>query len=140
MRISDWSSDVCSSDLGPQGGGPPARARAGTDTSRPRPQPGGRRMMSAAPTVGGHRPVLLKEVLEALAPRDGAIYVDGTFGAGGYSRALLEAADCTVCGIDRDSAAVAHGRDLGKRYAGRLTVVEGCFGDMERLLAGSEEH
>src|SRR3546814_10756009 len=91
--------------------------------------------MSAAPTVGGHRPFLLKEVLEALAPRDGAIYVDGTFGAGGYSRALLEAADCTVCGIDRDSAAVAHGRDLGKRYAGRLTVVEGCFGDMERLLA-----
>src|SRR3546814_14809035 len=92
--------------------------------------------MSAAPTVGGHRPVLLKEVLEALAPRDGAIYVDGTFGAGGYSRALLEAADCTVCGIDRDSAAVAHGRDLGKRYAGRLTAVEGCFGDLERLRSG----
>ena len=92
--------------------------------------------MSARPEPsGGHRPVLLKEVLDALAPRDGAIYVDGTFGAGGYSRALLEAADCTVWGIDRDSAAVARGRALAERYAGRLTVVEGCFGDMASLLA-----
>ena len=53
-----------------------------------------------------HRPVLLTEVIEALAPRDGAIYVDGTFGAGGYSRALLEAAHCTVIAIDRDPDAV----------------------------------
>ena len=53
-----------------------------------------------------HRPVLLTEVIEALAPRDGAIYVDGTFGAGGYSRALLEAAHCTVFAIDRDPDAV----------------------------------
>lgn len=92
--------------------------------------------MSAQPrAAGGHRPVLLKEVLQALAPRDGAIYVDGTFGAGGYSRALLDAADCTVWGIDRDQAAVARGRDLAGRYGGRLNLVEGCFGDMQRLLA-----
>jgi len=84
---------------------------------------------------GGHRPVLLKEVLDALAPRDGAIYVDGTFGAGGYSRGLLEAADCTVVAIDRDKAAVARGRALAGAFPGRLTVIEGCFGDMAQLLA-----
>ena len=43
-----------------------------------------------------HLPVMVNEVLEALSPRDGAVYVDATFGAGGYSVALLEAADCTV--------------------------------------------
>ncbi|MEQ9607226.1 MAG: 16S rRNA (cytosine(1402)-N(4))-methyltransferase, partial [Kiloniellaceae bacterium] len=61
-----------------------------------------RRPGTQAQPGGSHRPVLLKEVLDALAPRDGAIYVDGTFGAGGYSRAILDAADCTVWGIDRD--------------------------------------
>ena len=84
---------------------------------------------------GPHKPVLLQEVLEALAPRDGAIYVDGTFGAGGYSRAILEAADCTVWGIDRDASAVARGRELAAGYAGRLQIVEGRFGDMKALLA-----
>ena len=92
-------------------------------------------MTAMAEASGGHRPVLLKEVLEVLAPRDGAIYVDGTFGAGGYSRALLEAADCTVWAIDRDADAVARGRALAERFAGRLQVIEGRFGDMRRLLA-----
>jgi 16S rRNA (cytosine1402-N4)-methyltransferase len=77
---------------------------------------------------------MLQEVLAALAPRDGAIYLDGTFGAGGYSQALLEAADCIVWAIDRDPAAVARGRELAKHYDGRITVVEGRFGDMEGLL------
>ena len=95
--------------------------------------------MNAAPemTAGGHTPVLRSEVLQALAPRDGAIYVDGTFGAGGYSRALLEAADCKVWGIDRDPQAVVQGRRLAKRFDGRLQVIEGRFGDMKRLLAGA---
>ena len=53
-----------------------------------------------------HVPVMLREVIAALSPRDGGIYVDGTFGAGGYSRALLESARCTVWGIDRDTAAI----------------------------------
>ncbi len=81
-----------------------------------------------------HVPVLLHEVLDALAPRDGATYVDATFGAGGYTRALLEAADCTVWGIDRDPLAVAIGNDLAKNYPGRLTVLAGRFGDMRELL------
>ncbi|HMA13319.1 MAG TPA: 16S rRNA (cytosine(1402)-N(4))-methyltransferase RsmH, partial [Kiloniellaceae bacterium] len=57
------------------------------------------------------------------------------FGAGGYSRALLEAADCAVWGIDRDPTAVARGRALAGEFPGRLTVVEGRFGDMDSLLA-----
>jgi 16S rRNA (cytosine1402-N4)-methyltransferase len=82
-----------------------------------------------------HRPVLLAEVLRLLAPRDGGIYVDGTFGAGGYSRAILEAADCRVFGIDRDPRAIADGVSLARRFAGRLTLVEGRFGEMVDLLA-----
>ncbi len=87
--------------------------------------------MNTAP----HVPVLLSEVVSALAPKAGAIFVDGTFGAGGYSRALLDAADCRVFGIDRDPSAVARGEELAKRYDGRLTVLAGRFGDMDRLLA-----
>ena len=78
--------------------------------------------------------MLLDEVLAALAPRDGAVYVDGTFGAGGYSAALLAAAECHVLGIDRDPDAVRRGADLAAAYPGRLTVVEGRFGDIERLV------
>jgi hypothetical protein len=92
--------------------------------------------MSARPeTNRGHRPVLLKEVLDALAPRDGAIYVDGTFGAGGYSTAILAAADCQIWGVDRDAGAAARGRLLADSYDGRLHIVEGRFGDMGELLA-----
>jgi 16S rRNA (cytosine1402-N4)-methyltransferase len=83
---------------------------------------------------GGHVPVLLDAVLAALAPRDGGIYVDGTFGAGGYSRAILAAADCAVWGIDRDPDAVALGAALADAYRGRLTVIGGRFGDMRALL------
>ena len=56
-----------------------------------------------------HVPVLRDEAIEALAPVDGGVYVDGTFGAGGYSAALLAVADCQVVGIDRDRTAVAGG-------------------------------
>lgn len=84
--------------------------------------------------LASHVPVLLREVLEALAPRGGAVYVDGTFGAGGYSAALLDAASgCRVVGIDRDPAAIRRGEALASRYPGRLTLVEGRFGDMARL-------
>jgi 16S rRNA (cytosine1402-N4)-methyltransferase len=85
-----------------------------------------------------HTPVLLREVLEALGPhgpRDGAVYVDGTFGAGGYSTAILEAADCQVFGIDRDLNALKTSDELAKRYPGRLRVLGGCYGDMVSLLA-----
>ncbi|HEY5597793.1 MAG TPA: 16S rRNA (cytosine(1402)-N(4))-methyltransferase RsmH, partial [Kiloniellales bacterium] len=86
------------------------------------------------PAPGGHTPVLLREVVDALAPRAGAIYVDGTFGGGGYSAALLKAADCTVWGIDRDREAIAAGAALAAEYRNRLTLIEGRFGAMDRLL------
>ncbi|MEO5373256.1 MAG: 16S rRNA (cytosine(1402)-N(4))-methyltransferase RsmH [Alphaproteobacteria bacterium] len=87
------------------------------------------------PPVGGHIPVLLREVVEALAPRDGGLYVDGTFGAGGYAEAILRAADCSVVGIDRDPDAVARGTALAGHYQGRLAMVQGCYGAMVELLA-----
>ncbi|MTJ82054.1 MAG: 16S rRNA (cytosine(1402)-N(4))-methyltransferase RsmH [Telmatospirillum sp.] len=87
--------------------------------------------MTAAP----HIPVLLAEVVTGLSPRQGAVYVDGTFGAGGYSRALLDAADCTVFGIDRDPGAEARGRELSGRYGDRFALLPGRFGDMDALLA-----
>ena len=82
----------------------------------------------------GHIPVMLNEVLASLGPRDGAIYVDGTFGGGGYSRALLEEVDCTVWGIDRDTEALAQASGLVKRFAGKLHLISGRFGSMDELI------
>ncbi|TNE59148.1 MAG: 16S rRNA (cytosine(1402)-N(4))-methyltransferase RsmH [Alphaproteobacteria bacterium] len=81
-----------------------------------------------------HIPVLLAEVIDVLAPQNGGIYVDGTFGAGGYSKAILDAADCAVIGIDRDPNAIRDGQALVEAYEGRLTLLHGCFGDMAQLL------
>lgn len=81
-----------------------------------------------------HVPVLLAEVLDALAVRADAIYVDGTFGAGGYSRAILAAADCRVIAIDRDPDAIRGGQALLAEAQGRLVLVEGRFGDMLRIV------
>jgi 16S rRNA (cytosine1402-N4)-methyltransferase len=82
--------------------------------------------------------VLLDAVVEALAPREGARYVDGTFGAGGYSAALLAAARCFVVGIDRDPEALHRGAELAALHPGRLTLIEGRFGDMEQLVTAVE--
>src|SRR5439155_7450441 len=90
------------------GGGRSLGAREGQDGTRP----GRRGVMS------GHLPVMLSEVLEMLQPRDGAHYVDGTFGGGGYASAILEAADCKVLGIDRDPDAIARGQALVERFGG----------------------
>ncbi len=91
--------------------------------------------LAADQKVATHVPVLLDAVIEALAPRDGGVYVDGTFGAGGYSAALLAAARCRVVGIDRDPDALRRGAGLAAAHPGRLQLIEGRFGDMERLLA-----
>jgi 16S rRNA (cytosine1402-N4)-methyltransferase len=81
---------------------------------------------------------MLTEVLESLAPRDGAHYVDGTFGGGGYASAILEAADCRVLGIDRDPDAILRGQALVERFAGRLTLVQGEFSRMDEFTQAGD--
>ncbi len=81
---------------------------------------------------------MLAEVIGALCPRDGAQYVDGTFGGGGYARAILEAADCRVLGIDRDPDAIARGQALVQQFAGRLTLVEGEFSRMDAFADATD--
>jgi 16S rRNA (cytosine1402-N4)-methyltransferase len=83
-----------------------------------------------------HVPVLLHPVLEYLAPRDGGVYIDGTFGAGGYAAAILGAAATRVIGIDRDAGAIASGQSLVEASAGRLTLAEGRFADLDVLASG----
>ena len=85
-----------------------------------------------------HIPVLLKEVMEQISPKDGGIYVDGTFGAGGYTRAALQAADCKVYAIDRDPDAIANGQALAEEFNGRLKLLHGTFGNMKELLNDEE--
>ena len=82
-----------------------------------------------------HIPVLLQEVIDALNPKDGGIYVDGTFGRGGYSRAILESAQSKVIGIDRDPDAIEASKALVEKYAPRLMIKAGAFSDMKDLLA-----
>ncbi|MBT3884987.1 MAG: 16S rRNA (cytosine(1402)-N(4))-methyltransferase RsmH [Rhodospirillaceae bacterium] len=79
-----------------------------------------------------HIPIMTNEVLGVLDPRDGGTYVDGTFGRGGHSRAILAAAKTRVFAIDRDPEAIVIGSEMGDR----LQIIEGRFGDMRLLLAG----
>jgi 16S rRNA (cytosine1402-N4)-methyltransferase len=91
-------------------------------------------MAAAQPAnASAHVPVMLADVLDALRPRDGAAYVDGTFGAGGYTCAILDAAQTRVIAIDRDPSAIRAGQALAEAYAPRLTLREGRFADMEAL-------
>jgi 16S rRNA (cytosine1402-N4)-methyltransferase len=85
-----------------------------------------------------HVSVMLAETVSALNPQDGEVFADGTFGGGGYSRALLDAAKCSVYGIDRDPDAIARGRAMEAHYAPRLKLVQGAFGDMAALLAAEQ--
>ncbi len=89
----------------------------------------------SGPAALKHVPVMLPEVLDILAPRAGGIYLDGTFGGGGYSEAVLETSNtCIVWAIDRDPAAIARGASLATRFPGRLHLIEGNFGNMLALL------
>jgi 16S rRNA (cytosine1402-N4)-methyltransferase len=84
--------------------------------------------------MSGHLPVMLDEVLATLSPRDGGIYLDGTFGGGGYARAILERARCTLWAIDRDPEAIQRGASLVAEFPGRLHLLHGQFGNMVALL------
>ncbi len=84
-------------------------------------------------TVASHTPVMVTEVIAALTPRAGAVYIDATFGAGGYSAAILDAAACRVVGIDRDPDACRRAKSIVEHYGGRLRVLHGRFGDLVGL-------
>lgn len=84
-----------------------------------------------------HIPVLLSEMIEALAPQDGETFIDGTFGAGGYSRAILEAAACRVLAIDRDPSAIPRAEALSRDFPGRFALIPGRFGELDELVRSS---
>ncbi|MBT6203919.1 MAG: 16S rRNA (cytosine(1402)-N(4))-methyltransferase RsmH [Rhodospirillaceae bacterium] len=90
--------------------------------------------MTGLATYGGHVPVLLDQVIASLTPRDGDTMVDATFGGGGYSAGLLDAADCCVLGLDRDPDAVRRGQAQASRWGDRLSVVEGRFSTLEQTV------
>ncbi len=89
------------------------------------------------PAVAGgpvrHIPVLGRAILDYLKPRDGGVYIDGTFGAGGHARAILNAANCHVVGIDRDRDAIARGADLATEAGGRLELAQDRFSRLDAI-------
>jgi len=96
------------------------------------PDRSGRRRMNPARR---HIPVLGREAAEMLAPSDGGIFVDATFGGGGYSRGILAVPGTRVIGIDRDRSAIAGGFDLVEESGGRLALVEGRFSELADICA-----
>jgi 16S rRNA (cytosine1402-N4)-methyltransferase len=83
-----------------------------------------------------HIPVLGRPAVALLAVRAGGVYLDATFGGGGYTRAILDTADCNVIGIDRDQSAVAGGADLVQAAGGRLVLVQDKFSNLKGVARG----
>jgi 16S rRNA (cytosine1402-N4)-methyltransferase len=81
-----------------------------------------------------HIPVLARLAIDCLAVKPGGLYVDATFGGGGYTRAILQTAGVRVIGIDRDQTAVAQGAPLVEQAAGRLQLVEDRFSNLDAIL------
>ena len=81
-----------------------------------------------------HFPVMLKEVLEALNPEDDKLYVDATFGNGGYSEAILQKANCKVVALDRDNTVTCRAEELKKQYGSRFEFRLGEFGNFDSLI------
>ena len=102
---------------------PPARDKPGVTSSED----------ARAAAAKLHAPVLLAETLEALTPEQGGVFIDATFGAGGYAQALLAAGAGMVIAIDRDPEAIARGREWADLYDGRLRLVEGRFSELAAL-------
>jgi 16S rRNA (cytosine1402-N4)-methyltransferase len=96
-----------------------------------------RRPGATEPGRARHIPVLLSEVVASLRPLDGGTYIDATFGAGGYTRAILEAAQCNVLALDRDPSAILAASALREEFGDRLTVLESRFSELD--LVASEQ-
>jgi 16S rRNA (cytosine1402-N4)-methyltransferase len=89
----------------------------------------------AAPPASPHIPVLLRPILEHVAPVQG-VWVDGTFGAGGYTRGLLDAGADRVIAIDRDPSVFDMAKDWAGAYGERLELVEGTFSELDEIAGG----
>jgi len=89
-------------------------------------------MVAAVPPTAPHVPVLLRPLLATVAPVSG-LWLDGTFGAGGYARGLLQAGADTVIGVDRDSMVFAMAAPWAGEFGDRLRLVQGTFSDMDTL-------
>lgn len=85
-------------------------------------------------SAAAHTSVMLSEVLQYLSPKKGETYVDGTFGAGGYTKAILSAAECNVIGIDRDPYVELFAAKIGEEFSPRFRFVPGKFSEMQQLL------
>ncbi len=85
-----------------------------------------------------HYPVMLSEVLMALAPKDGEVYLDGTFGNGGYSAAFLAEADCHVVALDQDPDVKSRASELVNSSGGRIEFIQTPFSKMDDVLGGRQ--
>lgn len=85
-------------------------------------------------SYAAHAPVMAREIVDALAPKAGGVYVDATFGGGGYARAILNAADCTVYGFDRDPTAIDRAKAWTKEFGDRLHLINQPFSEMKEAL------
>lgn len=95
-------------------------------------------MIESSSHLDHHAPVLLGEVCSALIPRAGATFVDGTFGRGGHTLALLEAAPCHVIAIDRDPSAEGHAQEIKRRFGACFTFIAGRFSSLANLLSDKD--
>ena len=96
-------------------------------------------MGAATQGTAAHVPVLIDPILSLITPVSG-IWLDGTLGAGGYSRALLDAGAMRVLGIDRDPDVLSAAADWAAEFGGRLTLHQGRFGDMEAICRDAHAH
>jgi 16S rRNA (cytosine1402-N4)-methyltransferase len=84
-----------------------------------------------------HVPVLLQEVLQFLAPVDGGVYVDATFGGGGYTKAILDSANCSVIALDRDLQACERANEFLREYSGRFKFTTSNFSEIDFVIGNS---
>lgn len=92
-------------------------------------------LITRAP-MEGHKPVLSSETIEFLDPHDGGYYLDCTFGGGGHSRLILDAADTKVLALDQDPEAAERAREFERGYGERFQFLAKNFADMDQIEAG----
>ena len=87
----------------------------------------------------GHYPVMLQEVIDGLALNGKKIVVDGTFGGGGYTRAILESSKANVIAIDRDHDAIVRSKTIADEFGERFSITENTFSNIKDVVAGQKQ-